>query len=1144
MGVPVKSLLDPNPGSAIDKQFLAAPIKSATDKFALLPELLKVRGIVREHLDSFNYFVNTGIKRIVRANDRIVSAVDPRIYIKFLNVEIGEASVTRDGVTDKIAPHTCRLSDMTYSAPVRVNVEYVEGAHDLTPRRKAGVKICTMPIMLRSCKCILAGKSDSELAKLGECPLDPGGYFVIKGSERVLLIQEQLSKNRIIIGKDKKGNVTASVTSSTEKMKSKTVIEFDKSKKTVSLLINAFEKKVPIMVVMKAMGMQSDQEVVQMLGRDPRYGALLLPSIEECAKVEIYNKEQALVYLEGKLTKKREKDGTHGRVISVLADVLLANVAVTPGNFHLKCMYVGVMLRRMMDSVLNKGAVDDTDYVGNKRFELSGQLISLLFEDQFKTMIETARKELDTQMLPKAKPGRGLALLSLIQKPRMSEGLERALSTGNFIMDRFRMKKSGVTQVLTRLSFIGALGSMTKTKPQVEKSAKVSGPRALQPSQWGMLCPCDTPEGQDIGLVKNLALLAHVTTDEEDGPLISLCYSLGVEDLEQLSAEELHSQNSFLVLFNGNILGVHRKPQRFATAMRKLRRAGKIGQFVSVFVNEKQSCVQIASDGGRVCRPLIIADRGISRVKGHHMEELKAGYRTFDDFLNDGLIEYLDVNEQNNALIALYENQTTAETTHIEIEPLGILGVIAGLIPYPHHNQSPRNTYQCAMGKQAMGNIAYNQLRRMDTLLYLLVYPQRPLLTTKTIELVGYDKLGAGQNATVAVMSYSGYDIEDAIVMNKSSLDRGFGRSIYMKRFSDGIKTYKTRGTEVVHQDIIARPDRDGKYYNEKMRVLDDDGIALPGEIITPDEILLNKQVPSTNKTGHRPAPLKYKGPEGESYVLDKVSMYPDTYNNLQCKFLVRHTRRPEVGDKFSSRHGQKGVCGTIVQQEDFPFSERGICPDLIMNPHGFPSRMTVGKMIELLGSKAGVSCGRFHYGSAFGEPSGHADKVESITETLVKMGFSYDGKDFLYSGLTGCPLQAYIFMGPIYYQRLKHMVIDKMHARGSGPKAQLTRQPTEGKARNGGLRIGEMERDCLVGYGASMLAYERLMLASDPFEIHVCRECGLLGYYDHKRKSSMCTNCRNGDVMATMKLPYACKLLIQELQSMNIVPRLKLANA
>ncbi|KAM3339366.1 hypothetical protein P3S68_029235 [Capsicum galapagoense] len=296
--------------------------------------------------------------------------------------------------------------------------------------------------------------------------------------------------------------------------------------------------------------------------------------------------------------------------------------------------------------------------------------------------------------------------------------------------------------------------------------------------------------------------------------------------------------------------------------------------------------------------------------------------------------------------------------------------------------------------------------------------------------------------------------------------------------------------------------------------------------------------------SAYKPSRQTYKGPEGETAVIDRVALYFDRHNNLSIKFMIRHTHRPEIGDKFSSRHGQKGVCGTIVQQEDFPFSERGICPDLIMNPHGFPSRMTVGKMIDLLGSKAGVSCGRFHYGSAFGEPSGHADMVDAISETLVKHGFSYNGKDFIYSGITGMPLQAYIFMEPIYYQKLKHMVLDKMHARGSGPRVMMTRQPTEGRSRNGGSRVGEMERDCLIAYGASMLIYERLMISSDPFEVQVCRKCGLLGYYNYKLKTGICSMCKNGENISTMKLPYACKLLIQELQSMNIVPRLKLAEA
>lgn len=1105
---------------------------------------------MKQHLDSFNYFVKTDIKKIVRANDRIVSSVDPSIYLRFKDVRIGEPSITVDGISEKLNPHTCRLSDMTYAAPILVNIEYITGSHVQKTRvEKNDVVIGRMPIMLRSCCCVLYKKDEAELARLGECPLDPGGYFVVKGTEKVILIQEQLSKNRIIIDTDKKGNINASVTSSTESTKSKTVIVMEKEK--IWLQLNQFTSKIPIMIVMKAMGMESDQEVVQMVGRNPRYSALLLPSMEECASHGIYTQQQALEFLERKVKKlpfynpSLEKEG---RGMAILRDTFIANVPVRHNNFRPKCLYVAVMLRRMMDAILNKDAMDDKDYVGNKRLELSGQLISLLFEDLFKTMISEVKKTIDAIL---AKPSRSsrFDFSQFIVRDSITVGLERTLSTGNWDVKRFRMHRKGMSQVVARLSYIGSLGHMTKISPQFEKSRKVSGPRALQPSQWGMLCPCDTPEGEACGLVKNLALMTHVTTDEEESPLISLCYSLGVEDLELLSGEELHTPNSFLIIFNGLILGKHRRPQRFANALRKLRRAGKIGEFVSVFVNEKQHCVYIASDGGRVCRPVVIADKGKSRIKEHHMKELIDGVRTFDDFLRDGLIEYLDVNEENNALIALYEADAKPETTHIEIEPFTILGVCAGLIPFPHHNQSPRNTYQCAMGKQAMGNIAYNQLCRMDSLLYLLVYPQRPLLTTRTIELVGYDKLGAGQNATVAVMSYSGYDIEDAIVMNKSSLDRGFGRCIVMKKFSAVNQRYENNAS-----DRIVRPLKVG-HDAERMQILDDDGLAAPGEIIKPNDIYINKESPIITKgplispvglpdSAYKPSRQTFKGPEGEASVVDRVALCSDKNSNLCIKFLIRHTRRPEVGDKFSSRHGQKGVCGTIIQQEDFPFSERGICPDLIMNPHGFPSRMTVGKMIELLGGKAGVSCGRFHYGSAFGEPSGHADKVETISKTLVKHGFSYSGKDFIYSGITGCPLQAYIFMGPIYYQKLKHMVLDKMHARGSGPRVMLTRQPTEGRARNGGLRVGEMERDCLIAYGASMLIFERLMVSSDPFEVQVCRVCGLLGYYNHKLKIGICSTCKNGDNISTMKLPYACKLLFQELQAMNVVPRLKLTEA
>ncbi|XP_021274185.1 DNA-directed RNA polymerase III subunit 2-like [Herrania umbratica] len=458
----------------------------------------------------------------------------------------------------------------------------------------------------------------------------------------------------------------------------------------------------------------------------------------------------------------------------------------------------------------------ESDYLGNKRFELSGQLISLLFEDLFKTMIGEVKKRMDIIL---SKPARSSILdpsLILRLVNIITVGLERTFATGNFDIKRFKMHRKGMTQVYFASSLSMNLGHMTKISSQFEKSRKVSGPRAFQPSQRGMLCPSDTPEGEACGLVKNLALMTHVTTDDEEGPLISLCYSLGVEDLELLSGDDLHAQSSFLIILNGLILGKHRRPQHFADDIRKLRRAGKVGEFVSVFINEKQLCVYIASDGGRVCRPLVIADKGISRIKENHMKALVDGIHTFQDFVRGGLIEYLDVNEQNNALIALYEGEATSETTHIEIEPLTILGVCAGLIPYPHHNQSPRNTYQCAMGKQAMGSIAYNQFSRMDSVLYLLVYPQRPLLTTRTIELVGYDKLGGGQNATVAVMSCSGYDIEDAIVMNKSSLDRGFGSCIVMKSYTAVYQKNYENGTS----DRVLRPQRTGPGA-ERMQVHD-----------------------------------------------------------------------------------------------------------------------------------------------------------------------------------------------------------------------------------------------------------------------------------------------------------------------------------
>ncbi|KAG8778718.1 DNA-directed RNA polymerase III core subunit ret1 [Serendipita sp. 398] len=412
--------------------------------------------------------------------------------------------------------------------------------------------------------------------------------------------------------------------------------------------------------------------------------------------------------------------------------------------------------------------VDDRDYVGNKRLELAGQLLALLFEDLFKAYVSELKKAFD-KVLGKAARASAFDPHStmILQGQPITQGFIRAISTGNWSLKRFRMDRAGVTHVLSRLSYISALGMMTRISSQFEKTRKVSGPRALQPSQWGMLCPSDTPEGEACGLVKNLALMTHITTDVEEAQLSRIVTLLGVEDIQLSTGAEIYGPTSFVVHLNGLIIGLTRFPTRFVAQFRKLRRAGRINEFVGIYINHHQKTVNIASDGGRICRPLIIVEKMQPKITNDHIQLLKENRLTFEDFLHDGMVEYVDVNEENDSHIALYEKDIEPATTHLEIEPFTILGAVAGLIPYPHHNQSPRNTYQCAMGKQAIGAIAYNQLNRIDTLLYLLVYPQQPLVKTKTIELVGYDKLPAGQNATVAIMSYSGYDIEDALILNR-----------------------------------------------------------------------------------------------------------------------------------------------------------------------------------------------------------------------------------------------------------------------------------------------------------------------------------------------------------------------------------------
>ena len=1134
---------------------LDAPVKRLEEKWRLLPHFLKLRGLITQHIESFNYFTDVEIKKIVSSpsNCEVRSEQDPKFFLRYTDIYVGEPTVDDPNFTEtSITPSECRLRDCTYSAMMYCDVKYVRNNKIIIKQK---VPIGRIPIMLRSSRCVLAGKREDELARLRECPFDPGGYFVCKGVEKVINMHEQLTKNRVIIELNRKGETCASIMSSTHERKSRAYI-FIKGGK-VYLKHNTLGDDVPIVVVLKAMGLESDQEIVQLVGPEDDMQNLFAPSLEDPYALGIFTQQQALTYIgtkirsgnkssRGALPVNRRSISAEDEAREVLAHVVLSHVPIADFDFRRKYMYICQLVRRVLRAHRDPRELDDRDYYGNKRIELAGHMLALLFEDLFKKMNLDLKRHADA-VLSKANRAKPFDIIKMIRTDTITQGFVHALSTGNWVLKRFRVDRAGVTQVLSRLSYISALGMMTRVNSEFEKTRKVSGPRALQPSSWGMLCIADTPEGEACGLVKNLALLAHVTSDEDAAPIKRLCFDLGVEDVSLMSGAELNRPDAYLVIVNGLIIGVHPRPEVFAERLRYLRRRACVGEFVSIYLHEGQRTVYIASDGGRVCRPLLVVRDGRPLLTRAHMRFLRMGIGGLADLIADGVVEYVDVNEENNCYIALGEAELTMEHTHLEIDPLTILGVVAGLIPFPHHNQSPRNTYQCAMGKQAMGTTAMNQYERIDTLLYSMIYPQKPMVTTRVLDLINFDKVPGGQNATIAVMSFSGYDIEDAVVLNKASLDRGFGRCMVLKKQQASVRRYpngfmdRTVGPPPLHEGM-QRTDKRFK----RFAALDMDGLPHVGERIDPGQILINKESPTrTSDPGileggrppeYMPTPVSWKS--AAAVHVDKVMITSNENEQFLIKVNTRQCRRPEVGDKFSSRHGQKGVCGIVVPQEDMPFDGRGICPDLIMNPHGFPSRMTVGKMIELVVGKAGVLRGRQGYGTAFGEAFGNADLIECASQELARRGFCYTGKEVLTSGTSGEQIMSYVFMGPVFYQKLKHMVMDKMHARARGPRAVLTRQPTEGRARQGGLRLGEMERDCLISYGASNLIMERLMLSSDAFTAHVCEKCGLLG-----GQATWCQSCRSDSNIATVRIPYAAKLLVQELTSMGIMARLQLAN-
>ncbi len=1164
-----------------------------------------------------------------------LDVLDKEIVIRMKNIHLGRPTIKEaNGAEHPATPMECRLRKLTYFSPVYLDFKIIDEDKP-APEIEERVHIGNLPIMVRSAQCNLhanhishlCGDADRKLSpytstedadrlkellrRAGEDPLDPGGYFIINGTERVLISMEDLAPNRVTVEKNKKyahETEVAKIFSQKDGVRKPLNIEKRRDGMLMVKIPSAGTTPIPVVLLMRALGMENDKEIFAAIAgpvEAMKYTVANINDVKDNEEYGVESTEEALQWLEKKFAAGQQKEYREARIQNLLDKELLPHLGSSEDNREKKAIFLGRIVRQVLEMAITNRDPNDKDHYANKRVRLAGDLI----EDLYRVSMQQLARDLKYQLERHHNRKRELRINACLRPDVLTQKIMHALATGNWVGGR-----SGVSQLLDRTTYLAALSHMRRVTSPLVRSQPHFEARDLHPTHWGRLCPNETPEGQNCGLVKNAAQMIDVSEEVPEADVKELLREAGVDSSPAGWAEGSR------IHVNGDIFGLHKNPTKLVNQFKRRRRQGRIRSEVSIRHDSENRDVFINTDRGRILRPLLVLEDGDLKLSKESLENIRSGEWTFNDLVSNGVVEWVDAEEEEDLLVAprpydlpmsspennrpinpanvewlnLGEEQISHANlrvevhmpngesvfeefsvplnyyqenidalrrkqkrknlilvfTHVEIDPQLILGVCASLVPYPEHNSTPRVTGGTAMVKQSLGLPSANFRLRPDTRMHVMHYPQQSIVGTRAMKTTNFAQRPGGQNFVVAILSHHGYNMQDAVVINRAAVERSLGRSSFIRTYNAENKRFPGGQEERIEIPGTGLDEIKGLKSWESYTHLERDGLPTPETFLSSvggeSSVLVGKTSPPRfleEAHGHflqaqerRESAMMVR--HGESGWVDNVYVTESLDSTLLCRIVVRSEKIPEIGDKFASRHGQKGIIGRLVDEQDMPFTVDGVVPDLIINPHAIPSRMTVAHVLEMVGGKVGAMEGRHIDGTAFS-----GEKEDSLRAGLLRNGFAHTGRESMMSGETGEAYEAEIFAGVIYYQRLHHLVSSKLHARSRGRVQILTRQPTEGRARQGGLRFGEMERDCLIAHGASMVIKDRLLDESDGWPLQVCNNsgCGHIAYYDWKRRTPVCPICGDRADVHTVQTSYAFKLLLDEMKSLGVAMRLEL---